>query len=82
MESAITSKGQTTIPKPVRDRWSLKPGDRVKYFFHPDGHLAILPVLPASALKGILRSRLAKAPTLEEMDEAIASHLAEKYKRK
>ncbi|MGF1626763.1 MAG: AbrB/MazE/SpoVT family DNA-binding domain-containing protein, partial [Alphaproteobacteria bacterium] len=37
VESAITSKGQATIPKRVRDRLGLKPGDRVRFFFHPDG---------------------------------------------
>jgi antitoxin PrlF len=31
MHSRLTSKSQTTIPKPVRDRLRLKPGDFVKY---------------------------------------------------
>lgn len=30
-ESVITSKGQTTLPKGVRDAVSLRPGDRVRY---------------------------------------------------
>jgi AbrB family looped-hinge helix DNA binding protein len=32
MESAITVKGQATIPKVIRDHLRLKPGDRVKFF--------------------------------------------------
>ena len=32
MESAITSKGQVTIPKAIRDYLHVKPGDRVKFF--------------------------------------------------
>jgi antitoxin PrlF len=55
MESAITSKGQTTIPKAVRDHLGLRPGDRVKFFIHPDGSVVLLPKLPASALRGIVR---------------------------
>jgi antitoxin PrlF len=55
MESAITSKGQTTIPKAVRDHLGLKPGDRVKFLIHPDGSVVLLPKLPASALRGIVR---------------------------
>jgi len=82
MESALTSKGQATIPKPVRDRLRLQPGDRIKFFFHPDGHVVILPKIPTSALKGIVRSRLEKAPTLEEMEAGIAARIVEKYKRK
>jgi AbrB family looped-hinge helix DNA binding protein len=36
-ESALTSKGQTTIPKEVRERLSLKPGDRITFTVMPDG---------------------------------------------
>lgn len=35
MESAITVKGQATIPKAIREHLALKPGDRVKFFVHP-----------------------------------------------
>ena len=28
-ESTLTSKGQTTVPKAVRERLRLKPGDRI-----------------------------------------------------
>jgi antitoxin PrlF len=31
MHSRLTSKSQTTIPKRIRDRLRLKPGDFVKY---------------------------------------------------
>jgi hypothetical protein len=33
MESALTVKGQATIPKAIREHLHLKPGDRVKFFF-------------------------------------------------
>jgi AbrB family looped-hinge helix DNA binding protein len=36
VESAITAKGQATIPKAIREHLGLKPGDRVKFFMHPD----------------------------------------------
>ncbi len=71
MESAITVKGQATIPKAIREHLRLKPGDRVKFFIHPDGTVVLLPKLPASALRGILKSRRRQPPTIEEMNEAI-----------
>jgi AbrB family looped-hinge helix DNA binding protein len=71
MESAITVKGQTTIPKAIRDHLGLKPGDRVKFFIHPDGTVVMLPKLPASALRGFLKRRRPPA-TIEEMNAAIA----------
>lgn len=36
-DSTMTSEGQVTIPKAVRDRLGLKPGDRVVFTVLPDG---------------------------------------------
>jgi len=72
MESAITVKGQATIPKSVRDHLGLKPGDRVKFFVHPDGSVVLLPKLPASALRGIVKSRRSRPVTTGQMTEASA----------
>jgi antitoxin PrlF len=79
MESAITSKGQTTIPKAVRDHLKLKPGDRVKFFIHPDGSVVLLPKLPASALRGIVQTQ--RHATIEQMDEAIAEGAVSRFKQ-
>jgi AbrB family looped-hinge helix DNA binding protein len=76
MESTITAKGQTTIPKAVREHLRLKPGQRVKYFIHPDGTVVLLPTLPATALRGLLHWKGPPA-TIEEMDEAIAAGACE-----
>jgi AbrB family looped-hinge helix DNA binding protein len=70
MESVIASKGQATIPKAIREHLHLKPGDRVRFFIHPDGGVVILPKLPASALRGMVKSRPGPV-TIEEMDDAI-----------
>jgi len=72
MESAITVKGQATIPKAIREHLGLKPGDRVKFFVHPDGSVVLLPKLSASALRGAVKSRRRRAVTIQEMDEAVA----------
>jgi len=72
MESAITIKGQATIPKPIRKHLGLQPGDRVKFFVHPDGSVVLLPKLPASALRGILKSRRRRPVTVEQMTTAAA----------
>lgn len=79
MESAITIKGQITIPKAIREHLHLKPGDRVKFFVHPDGTVVLLPKLPVSALRGMLKTT--KHASLEEMDEAIATGVSERYRR-
>jgi antitoxin PrlF len=75
MESAITSKGQATIPKPIREHLGLQPGDRVKFFVHPDGTVVLLPKIPVSALRGMLQPRGSRV-TIEDMDEAIATGIS------
>jgi antitoxin PrlF len=70
MESAITTKGQATIPKAIRDHLGLKAGDRLKFFVHPDGSVVLLPKRPAAALRGILRTPR-RPVTVEEMHKAI-----------
>ena len=69
MDSALSIKGQATIPKAIRDYLHLKPGDRIKFFLHPDGSVVILPKIPASKLKGIVRAR--RRASLSDMEAAI-----------
>ena len=80
MEAKLSSKGQATIPKPVRDRLQIKPGDRFKFFFHPDG-VIILPKIPTVRLKGII-PKPAKPIFLEEIDRAIESGATQRFRRK
>ena len=72
MESAITVKGQATIPKPIREHLGLQPGDRVKFFVHPDGSVVLLPKLSASAIRGIVKSRKPRPLTTGQMTAAAA----------
>lgn len=80
MESSVTSKGQTTIPKEIRERWGLKAGDKVRFFFHPSGHLAVLPVRPISELRGVAKGR-AKTLAIEDMDRAVTEAVTERNMR-
>jgi len=72
MKSSINAKGQVTIPKAIRECLGLKARDRVKFFVHPDGGVVLLPMLPASALRGIVAPRESPV-TIEEMTEAVAA---------
>ena len=76
MESAITVKGQATIPKAIRKHLRLKPGDRVKFFVHPDGTVVLLPKLSAVALRGMVKARRRRPVTIAEMTDAAAEGAA------
>ena len=81
MESAITVKGQATIPKAIREHLRLKPGDRVRFFVHPDGSVVLLPKLSASALRRIIKTKRRRPVTIAEMTEAVAEGAAAAARR-
>jgi antitoxin PrlF len=80
MESAITVKGQATIPKKIREHLHLRAGDRVKFFMHPDGSVVLLPKLPVSALRGMAKTSR-RPVSIEEMEKAIAQAAGSKPPR-
>jgi antitoxin PrlF len=69
--STLTSKGQTTIPKDVRNRLNLHPGDRLEFVIDEDGRVLILPAsVDASELAGMLK-RPTKPVSVASMNQAI-----------
>lgn len=40
-EATLTSKGQTTIPKDIRDSLGLQPGIRMSFTLMPDGSVLL-----------------------------------------
>lgn len=76
LESSITKKGQTTLPKAVRNALGLQAGDRVRYILS-DRQVRLLPVRPISRLYGVLQYE-GNAVTLEEMEQAIGDGATER----
>lgn len=70
--STITSKGQTTIPKEIRDRFGLHAGDKIDYVVDAEGQLVIKPrTVHVRDLFGILKQKHGRVATLEDMEKAI-----------
>jgi AbrB family looped-hinge helix DNA binding protein len=79
--ATMTSKGQTTIPKDIREKLRLKPGDRIHFVTLPDGTVRLLAQnLPIAALKHML-GKPKRTLTVEEMNEAIGKAVAAKHRR-
>ncbi|MCB2020167.1 MAG: AbrB/MazE/SpoVT family DNA-binding domain-containing protein [Rhizobacter sp.] len=71
-EATLTSKGQVTIPKAVREALGLESGDRIE-FVGTDAGFVIVPVKrDLNALCGMFKGRRAKAASLDEIKAAIA----------
>lgn len=81
--STLTSKGQVTIPKEVRERLGLKEGDRLVFRFDDQGNLLVRPEArsPLGRLPGLLHHLAGERPvTVEEMNEAVKRRAAERFK--
>ena len=74
--ATLTTKGQITLPKAVRQFLHVTVGDRLNFIIDPDGDVHIKPsYVNVSDLKGILKNSARKTVSLEEMEETIqASH--------
>lgn len=47
MSSTVTTKGQVTIPKQMREYLGLEPGSQVEFDYTADGQVVIRPAKPA-----------------------------------
>ena len=74
-ESGVTAKGQTTLPKAVREALAIEAGDRVRYVIH-DGEVRIRAVRPMSRLFGVLKND-GPTVTLKDMERAIGDAAGE-----
>jgi antitoxin PrlF len=63
----LTSKGQVTIPKAIRDQLGLKPGSRLEFYIDEHGRAVMVPTIKLSELVGLLR-RPQGAVSIEEIN--------------
>lgn len=69
--ATLTSKGQITIPKEIRDALRLESGDQVAFRLRDDGVVELVSEnIDLLSLFGILKPKV-RGVTLEQMEEAI-----------
>lgn len=69
--ATVTSKGQITIPKPIREALELEPGDRVAFRLDDEGRVVIEPeTLDLMELFGALKPSV-QGVTVDDMRRAI-----------
>ena len=79
----VTSKGQTTVPKAVRDFLGLEEGTQVEWTLDDKGTATLKPrKLRAIDLAGILGPPPnGRHATIEDMNEAIGQAIVERFRR-
>ena len=69
--ATMTSKGQVTIPKEVRESLHLEPGHRITFQVREDGVVEMHPEnVDLMSLCGIFKPRV-RGVTLKDLDKAI-----------
>ena len=70
--STLTSKGQTTVPKAVREFLKIESGDRLDFIPQPDGSVLLrAATVHISTLRGMLHRKGMKPVPLADMDRAV-----------
>ena len=79
--STITSKGQVTIPRAVRDELDLHAGDRLTWSLRENGTIEVRKesARPLTTIVGLL-GRPALPATIEEMDQAVRDRFAARHR--
>jgi antitoxin PrlF len=69
--ATITSKGQITVPKEIREALGVRPGDRLAFHAREDGTVTVeAETVDLMTLRGVLKPRR-KGVTVEAMNEAV-----------
>lgn len=67
-DATLTSKGQTTIPKEIRDSLSMKAGDRMTFTLMPDGTVVMrVKTKSVTELAGVLHKKGRKPVPVEQL---------------
>lgn len=67
-DATLTSKGQTTIPKEIRDSLSMKAGDRMTFTLMPDGTVVMrVKTKSITELAGVLHKKGRKPVPVEQL---------------
>lgn len=73
--STITSKGQMTVPKAIRDRFHLDTGDRVDFVVE-DERIVLVPATRTLADLAHVLPRSKRRVSLDDMERAIRARRA------
>ena len=70
--SLLTAKGQTTIPKKIREYLNLHPGDKVDFVVDRNGDVILKPsTCDIKELEGILHKPGMKSVTIDEIKNSV-----------
>jgi len=82
-EATLTTKGQVTIPKAVRDHLKLETGARLDFVIEDDGTVVLKPLTRhVHELAGVLSRRARRSVSVQEMDASIRARFRKRFRRR
>lgn len=82
LQAKVTSKGQVTLPKQLRESLSIRAGDRLEFSLEASNKISVRKKKAPGASAGCGRRFLQpnqKPVSVEEMDEGIRKSIAQEY---
>jgi antitoxin PrlF len=81
--ATLTTKGQVTIPKEVREHLGIDTGDRLSFVVQEDGSVMVKPLTRhVRELAGLLRRPGRRPVSINQMDVGIARRMHAKFGRR
>jgi AbrB family looped-hinge helix DNA binding protein len=69
--ATVTSKGQITVPKGVREALGVQPGDRLAFRVGADGTVTVeAETVDVRSLRGMIKSAV-RGVSIDDMSEAV-----------
>ncbi|RLE30909.1 MAG: AbrB family transcriptional regulator [Acidobacteria bacterium] len=78
----VTSKGQVTVPKAIRERLDINEGDKLEFSIDEEGRIVVRSQRGGVGVSGILSDFAPDEPvTAEAMNRAVRRRAAKKARR-
>lgn len=79
--TTITSKGQVTIPKKIREKLDLQTGDVLNFKFETENTIIVRPKKESKEKAfGLLSKSTQESLSVEEMESGVAEYFRKNYK--
>ena len=85
MQARVTTKGQVTLPKQIRESLSIRAGDRLEFSLEPSNKVSLRKKRGLGSSAGCAKHLVkagSKPLTDQQIDEAIQGRMRRKHSRK
>jgi AbrB family looped-hinge helix DNA binding protein len=79
--AVMTSKGQVTVPKEIREKYRLKPGAKLQFLAHGRSRIVVIPKTLSIRDVVPIVAKPRRAVSQREIDDAVAEAAVARYEK-